>query len=31
MDLARQQKYEFRQLGYTVLRGAVPQVMICLA
>ncbi len=28
MELTRQQKYEFRQLGYTVLRGAVPQVMI---
>ena len=28
MELTRQQKYEFPQLGYTVLRGAVPQVMI---
>ena len=28
MELTRQQKYEFRQLGYTVLLGAVPQVMI---
>ncbi len=28
MEMTRQQKYEFRQLGYTVLRGAVPQIMI---
>ena len=28
MELTRQQKYGFRQLGYTVLRGAVAQVMI---
>ena len=28
MELTRQQKYEFRQLSYTVLVGAVPQVMI---
>ena len=28
MELTRQQKYGFRQLGYTVLVGAVPQVMI---
>ena len=31
MELTRQQKYEFRRLGYTVLRGAVPQVMIDVA
>jgi len=28
MQLTRQQKRAFRELGYTVLRGAVPKVMI---
>ena len=28
MQLTGQQKRAFRELGYTVLRGAIPQVMI---